>query len=120
MPTIYLHPKCSTCKKAVAWLEERDVKLTVIDIRETPPPAIVYERAIANGIGLRRLFNTSGQDYRASGLKEKLETMTPAAVIKVLTGKGMLCRRPVVVDSVKRPTKVTVGFDEAAFGSNWG
>ena len=37
---VYIHPKCTTCKKALKWFELNDVTFEQKDIRETPPTEI--------------------------------------------------------------------------------
>ena len=59
---------------------------------------------------LRRLFNTSGQDYRALGMKDKLPTMTTDAALKLLSTNGNLVKRPFAIDAANKV--FLVGFKE--------
>ncbi len=56
---------------------------------------------------MRRLFNTSGVQYRQLGLKDKLANMSEAEQLAVLASDGLLVKRPVLV-----------GKDFALFGFN--
>ena len=56
---------------------------------------------------LRRLFNTSGQDYRAAGLKDKLPGMSRDEALARLAANGRLVRRPFLIG----PGVGLVGFD---------
>ena len=69
---VLCYPKCTTCQKAVKWLEEKGVSYTYRDIKEQNP---TYEELKAwyerSGLPLKRFFNTSGLQYKALGLKDK-------------------------------------------------
>lgn len=111
---IYTYANCDTCRKAVKWLRAHEVAFDEHPIRETPPsPAELRTMLGAYQGELRRLFNTSGGDYREQKLGEKLPTMTEAAAIKLLAGNGNLVKRPFLLGG-----KVAlVGFDETAWAS---
>jgi arsenate reductase len=111
--TVYTHANCDTCRKAVKWLRAEGIPFVEKPIRETPPSVAELKAMLAaQGGELRKLFNTSGVDYRAQGLGEKLPTMTEAAALKLLAGSGNLVKRPFLL----RPDGVgLVGFNEAAW-----
>ena len=77
MLKLYAYSGCSTCRNAIKWLKQHDIAFTEIAIRETPP-SVPELRAMLEAMGgdLRRLFNTSGLDYRALGIKDKLPELT--------------------------------------------
>ncbi len=61
MYRFYWYPKCSTCKKAKAWLDAHHVDYQVIDMIASPPSEeMITDWLEHNEIPLRRLFNTSG------------------------------------------------------------
>ena len=92
---IHTYVKCDTCRKAVKWLRANGLAFEEIPIRETPPSPNELRRMLAFYDGdLRRLFNTSGQDYRALGIKDKLADLTPDEAITMLAGNGNLIKRP--------------------------
>lgn len=104
------YPKCSTCKKAAAWLKEREISYESRDIKENNPTADELKAWIAkSGLPMRKFFNTSGQIYRELNLKDKLDTMTDEEMIKLLAGNGMLVKRPLLIGE----NTVCVGFKES-------
>lgn len=111
MLTIYHYPKCSTCKKALAFLKERGTPFEAIDLVATPPTAAtlrdLHQRS---GLTLNKLFNTSGESYRAGKLGDKLPAMTEAQAFAALAADGKLIKRP-LIDTGK---EVIVGFTDAA------
>ena len=108
------YPKCSTCKKAQAWLDAHGIAYTVRDIK-TQNPTLEELRQWHNlsGLPLKRFFNTSGQQYRALALKDKLPFMTEEEQFALLSTDGMLVKRPILVAE----DKVLVGFREAEWSS---
>ncbi len=106
----YTYAGCGTCKKAVRFLRDRGVDFQEIPIREHPPTAAELEGALQSYQGeIRRLFNTSGRDYKEMELSKKLPTLSAAEAIALLAGNGNLVKRPfVVLDS-----GYLVGFNEA-------
>ncbi len=105
------YPPCSTCKKAKAWLDAQGLSYTDRHIKENNPS---YEELKAwyaqSGLPLKKFFNTSGLQYKALQLKDKLPTMTEEEQLQLLATDGMLVKRPLVVtdDGV-----VLTGFKEA-------
>ena len=92
---VYTYKKCSTCRKATKWLKDRGLEFEEIAIRETPPSVPELEAMLEAYDGqLRKLFNTSGQDYRALNLKEKLPSMSDAEALELLSRNGNLVKRP--------------------------
>ena len=105
------YPKCSTCKKAKAWLDEHDVAYDDRHIVEDNPTAAElaawHERS---GLPLRRFFNTSGMLYRERNIKAQLDAgMSDADAYALLAENGMLVKRPLVVGD----DFVLVGFKPA-------
>ncbi len=106
---VYQYPKCSTCRKALKWLESQGIEHTAPDITQTPPSKKELSAMLGHYDGeLRRLFNTSGQVYRELGIKDKLADMTKAEAIELLAGNGKLIKRPFALTS----TAGLVGFKE--------
>jgi arsenate reductase (glutaredoxin) len=92
---VYAYKNCDTCRKALRWLEENDVQHEVVPIREQPPSESELRRMLGfYGGDLRKLFNTSGQDYKAQNLKDKLPQMDEAEAIRLLSKNGNLVKRP--------------------------
>lgn len=113
------YPKCSTCRRALRWLDERGVAYTDRDIVTQNPTAeevLTWQRA--SGLPMRRFFNTSGRLYRELGVKARLDAgMMDEEAAALLATDGMLVMRPLlIVDGVPaRP-----GFDEAAWSEALG
>ncbi len=114
MIRIYAYKNCDTCRKALQFLKAHSVPHEVIAIRETPPSPRELQAALdSTGGDLRRLFNTSGVDYREMNLKEKLPRMTPDEAIGLLSGNGNLVKRPLVIGN----GIVLAGFKEEEWRS---
>ncbi len=94
--TVYHYPKCSTCRKALAWLEDKGIAVDKVDIVAKPPSKSTLAR-VAREVGMKRMFNTSGESYRAGGFKERLATMTESQALDALAADGKLIKRPLAV-----------------------
>lgn len=107
---LFIHyPKCTTCKKANAWLTEKGISAQERNIKEHNPTADELKAWIAkSGLPARKFFNTSGQLYRGMGLKDKLASMTEEEMINLLASDGMLVKRPLLIGT----DSVCVGFKE--------
>ena len=102
---VYVYQKCSTCRDALKWLGDHGIPHTVMAIRETPPTHAELESALRLlGNDIRKLFNTSGMDYRALGMKDKLPAMTEAEAIDLLSKNGNLVKRPFLIGDGKALT----------------
>ena len=92
------YQKCSTCQKAKAWLEAQGVPFEARDIKtQSPTEEELRAWHSLSGLPMKRLFNTSGLQYKALGLKDKLPTMTEDELNALLATDGMLVKRPVLV-----------------------
>ena len=106
------YPKCSTCKKAQKWLDDRGVSYEIRDIKTQNPTAEELQAwQQTSGLPLKKFFNTSGQLYRALGLKERLKDMSDEEMLALLATDGMLVKRPILIGE----GKVLVGFREAEY-----
>lgn len=107
---ILCYPRCTTCKKALKWLEEQQIPYTLRDIREENPSLEeLRDWHGKSGLPLKKFFNTSGQAYRAMELSKKLPAMPEEEQLALLASDGMLVKRPMVV----LEDRVLVGFKEA-------
>ena len=110
MLKVYCYSRCTTCQKALKWLQAHGVEHTVIDIKTNHPDEETlraYYRQ--SGLPLKRFFNTSGIPYRELGLSKKLPDMSEDEQLCLLSTDGMLVKRPLVVGD----GFVLTGFKEA-------
>ena len=110
---LFLHyPKCTTCQRARKWLDGQGAAYEARDIKEDNPTleelTAWYRRS---GLPLKKFFNTSGLQYRALGLKDKLADMSEEEQLALLATDGMLVKRPLLVTE----TAVLPGFKEEAW-----
>ena len=98
MIKVYCYSKCSTCKKAIKWLEDNKINHEVIDIKENhPDEKTLKELHKKSGLPLKKFFNTSGMLYREMELSKKLPDMSEAEMYKLLASDGMLVKRPLLI-----------------------
>jgi arsenate reductase (glutaredoxin) len=106
MLRIYTYSKCDTCRRALKFLRERNVTFEQIPIRDSPPSESEL-KAMATTYGdLRKLFNSSGSDYKALKLSEELPGMSEREVLGLLSQNGNLVKRPFLIGESVR----LVGF----------
>lgn len=116
MLKVYAYKGCSTCRNAVKWLNAKGLPFTEIAIREQPPTVEELRQVLAHRGGqLRLLFNTSGQDYRADGWKDKLPSLSQEAALAALAANGNLIKRPLAIDA-ERGVALN-GFTEAEWSA---
>jgi arsenate reductase len=94
---VYIYAKCSTCRKALKWLDEQGLPYETAPVRETPPSLAELKRGLKESGNIRKLLNTSSQDYRDLGLKDRLDTLSPDEIFALLQENGNLVKRPFVV-----------------------
>ena len=111
------YPKCTTCQKAQKWLDETGAAYTVRNIKEDNPTRAELEQwHQRSGLPLKRFFNTSGLQYKALALKDKLPGMSEDEQFALLATDGMLVKRPTLVGE----DFVLVGFREAEWAARLG
>ncbi len=109
-PVILCYERCSTCKKALKWIEEKHLEVTLRPIKaENPTAEELKEWHLRSGLPLKRFFNTSGNLYKEMGLKDKLPDMSEEEQYHLLATDGMLVKRPLLVAK----SGVFPGFREA-------
>ena len=106
---VYSYKKCSTCIKALRYLESKSVNVECLPIRDTPPTYAELEHVLEKtNLELKQLFNVSGMDYRALNMKEKLPNMSKKDALELLSKHGNLIKRPFLVSN----TFGLVGFKQ--------
>lgn len=92
------YPNCSTCKRAQKWLESHDLEYEYRDIKTNNPTETELRTwHTRSGLPLKRFFNTSGLQYRALELKDKLPQMSEDDQFALLSTDGMLVKRPILI-----------------------
>lgn len=104
------YPKCSTCQKARAWLDEKGIAYDFRDIKtDNPTVDELRQWWKTSGLPLKKFFNTSGLQYKALGLKDKLPSMSEEEQLALLATDGMLVKRPLLIGT----DFVLTGFRQA-------
>ena len=112
MVKVYCYDKCSTCKKALKWLDDKKIKYQSIDIKgDHPDEKTLHSLYKKSGLPLKRFFNTSGMLYRDMELSKKLPEMSDEDMLKLLASDGMLVKRPLLITD----KTVIPGFKEEAW-----
>lgn len=111
-PTVLYYAKCSTCQKALKWLEAKGIAYEGRPIKEKNPGVDELRSwQEKSGLPLKRFFNTSGLLYKEMGLKDKLPDMSEEEQLALLATDGMLVKRPLLVSD----KGVFPGFKESAW-----
>ncbi len=112
---VYQYAACSTCKKALRWLDARGVAYESLPIVESPPTLAELKKLVkTSGLPARKWINTSGGSYRAlveARGKPAVEALTDDALLALLAADGKMIKRPVVITE----GAVLVGFSEPAY-----
>ena len=104
------YPKCTTCQKAKTWLEDNGIAFEERNIKENNPTTEELKAwHNQSGLPLKKFFNTSGLQYKALHLKDKLPAMSEGEQFALLASDGMLVKRPLLIGD----DFVMVGFKEA-------
>ena len=98
MIRVYCYSRCTTCRKALKWLDENGIAYQLLDIKtEHPDENALREYHAASGLPVKRFFNTSGIQYREMELSKKLPEMSENEQISLLAADGMLVKRPLLI-----------------------
>ena len=110
MLKVYCYSRCTTCQKALKWLDEKQIPYELIDIKTDHPDEEALRRYYGiSGLPLKRFWNTSGIPYREMELAKKLPAMSEDEQFRLLASNGMLVKRPLLVGD----DFVLTGFKEA-------
>ncbi|WP_026670123.1 arsenate reductase family protein [Butyrivibrio sp. AE3006] len=109
MNKVYCYSRCTTCKKALKWLDDNKIKYELIDIKENhPDEATLRKLHKKSGLPLKKFFNTSGKLYKELELSKRLPDMSEDEQFKLLASDGMIVKRPLLITD----KKVLTGFKE--------
>ena len=110
MIKVYCYSRCSTCKKAINWLNDNNIEYELIDLKLNPPKREeIKEYYELSNLPLRKFFNTSGLKYKELGLSQKIDNLSDSEKLDLLSSDSMLIKRPMVILN----NKVLLGFKEA-------
>ena len=94
----YVYAQCESCRKALRFLREQGIAVEEVPVRETPPTRAELSTMLRFvGGDVRRLFNTSGRDYREQNLGERLRALTTEDALTLLATNGNLVKRPFLI-----------------------
>lgn len=109
MWTMLCYPNCSTCRKAMTWLDEHTIPVLYRNIKENNPNIKELQDWIPkSSLPMQKWFNANGLCYRDMGLKAKIPSMTEEEMLHLLASNGMLLKRPILITE----DRVYVGFRE--------
>lgn len=91
---VYIHKKCTTCRKALLEFEEQNMKPVVLDIVQNPPPKHHLALAMETYKERKKIMNTSGTIYKERGLKNSVDILSDTEFYALLSSEGMLVKRP--------------------------
>ena len=94
---IYQYPKCSTCRKAIKFLNEKKVAFDVCDISQEQPSMAELKQMLISQGEIKKLFNVSGMQYRELDMKNKLPSLSEDEALAILSNNGMLIKRPFLI-----------------------
>ena len=110
----YSYPKCSTCRKALKWLDRNDINYQLIDIVKEPPLKKFLELALIKfSLDKKKIFNTRGKSFKL--LDIDIKHLTNERIIELLSNDGKLIKRPFLVIN---ESKLILGYDESEYASN--
>ncbi len=105
---VYGLKKCSTCQKALGFLNEKHVSIDFFDHAETPPTKAqiaAWSQAVG---GWEKLINRAGYTWRGLPIAET-ENLTEAKAVDLAARHTSLIRRPLIEHE---DGTVTVGFTD--------
>ena len=130
---VYCYNRCSTCKKAIKYLEEnivrnKNIELELKDIITEKPnlgemSKIIetkYDKKISDITRdeIKSFFNTSGILYRENNIKDKIKDLNNSIddILKILISDGKMIKRPLVIikDGINKD-KILLGFKEEEY-----
>lgn len=113
---MYCYPRCTTCKKALEWLDEHGLSYDYIDIKQTPPSIDeIRNYHQISGLDIKKFYNTSGKLYRENNVKELIKEMNLEEQYKLLASDGMLIKRPLLVTD----KFILLGFKEDTYDNKF-
>ena len=107
----YSYLKCSTCRKAAKWLDNKDFEYQLIDIVKEPPLFNYLNLALEQySSDKKRVFNIRGKAFKSINLY--IYSLSREEIIQLLLSDGKLIKRPFLVYEEE---KVILGFNEIEY-----
>jgi len=111
----YSYLKCSTCRKAAKWLENKYLEYQLIDIVKQPPLLNYLNLALEQySDNKKRIFNTRGKAFKT--LNRDIDSLSRKEIIQLLLTDGKLIKRPFLIYEEK---KVILGFNEIEYAKQF-
>ena len=108
----YSYLKCSTCRKAAKWLDEKNLEYQLIDIVKEPPSSKYLKLAFEQYTeDKKRIFNTRGKSFKSIDLD--IYDLSKEEIIQLLLSDGKLLKRPFLIFG----EKIILGFNEAEYSN---
>lgn len=102
---VYWLPHCTTCQKALAYLQEKGVKIESLrDLKAQRLERAEVEDLARKAGGAEALFSKRAMKYRQMGLHE--QTLSEDDLLRLMTEEYTFITRPVIV----RGGRATAGF----------
>ncbi len=111
---IYSYPKCSTCRKAIKWLDQKGFEYQLIDIVKETPSVKYLDLALKEySSEKRKIFNTRGKSFKTTNFN--IQDSSIEEIIRLLKSDGKLIKRPFLVYEEKN---IILGFNETEYTNN--
>ena len=108
---LYSYLKCSTCRKASKWLDQKKFEYELIDIVKEPPAKKYLELAFKQyHLDKKRIFNTRGKSYKS--IDFDIYALSNEEIMQLLLLDGKLIKRPFLV---YEESKIILGFNETEY-----
>ena len=106
----YSYLKCSTCRKAANWLDNKNFEYQLIDIVKEPPLLEYLNLALKQySEDKKKVFNTRGKAFKSINLD--INSLPREEIVQLLLSDGKLIKRPFLVYK----EKVILGFNEIEY-----
>ena len=111
---VYSYPKCSTCRKALKWLDQNNINYHLIDIIKETPSKNILELALKQfSLDIKKIFNTRGKSYKLIDMD--ILNLPKEKIIELLSNDGRLIKRPFLIIN---ESKLLLGFNESEYITN--
>ena len=112
---IYSYSKCSTCKKASKWLDQKNISYELKDIVKEPPSESILKLALIQfSSNRKKIFNTRGKSFKE--IEIDINKISNEQMIELLSNDGKLIKRPFLVIN---KSKLILGFNEEEYSDNF-